>query len=70
MQGANWDPAVGSSTWDRFCERIGAGGAGVQLGVVRVPAEVVNYAAWIRDNVVPLCPKGMTVEEVSVAHRG
>lgn len=67
VQGMNWDPAVTSTSWDRFCQTIGAGGAGVQLGLIRVPAEVVNYAAWIRDEVVSQCPKESTAEEVPIS---
>ena len=66
VQATNWDSTQSSSTWDHFCETIGAGGADMQIGVIRVPAEVVNYARWIRAEVVAQCPKGWSVEEVGV----
>lgn len=65
VQGMNWDQAVSSTSWDKFCEKINSGGAGVQLGLVRVPAEVVNYAAWVREEIVSQCPKENTAEDVS-----
>lgn len=65
VQATNWDARVSSTTWDEFCEKISSGGAGMQLGLIRVPAEVVNFASWVRETVLPFCPKEMTVEDVS-----
>ncbi|KAG8906322.1 hypothetical protein FRB99_007102 [Tulasnella sp. 403] len=63
VQETNWDPAEGTDDWERFCEVISSGGAGTTIGLVRVPAEVVNYANWIRKEVVPRCSDGKTIEE-------
>jgi hypothetical protein len=49
VQGQNWDRAVGSDEWSRFCGVLGSGGADSMLGVVRVPAVVSNLAKWIRE---------------------
>ncbi|KAN0131018.1 peptidase S28 [Lactarius tabidus] len=72
-QARNWDPAVGSTTFDHFCATLNGdtptmkdtartvhlpGGLNVNVGLL-------NYAKWIRENVVPLCPQeaGLTMEE-------
>lgn len=64
VQAQNWDPTQSTDNWIRFCEAVSAGGAGTQIGLVKIPAEVVNYANWIRKEVVSQCPEGMTVEDV------
>lgn len=66
VQGTNWDPSQSSDTWARFCEVMSAGKAGSQIGLVKIPAEVVNYANWIRTEVVAQCPPENTVEEVMI----
>ncbi|KAG9028191.1 hypothetical protein FRB95_006769 [Tulasnella sp. JGI-2019a] len=63
VQATNWDQSVSSSSWDDFCEAINAGGAGMKLGFMRVPAEVMNYAAWVKKNIVSYCPEDSTAEE-------
>ncbi|KAG8954371.1 hypothetical protein FRC04_011697 [Tulasnella sp. 424] len=63
VQAQNWDPVESTDSWKRFCETVSSGGAGRQIGLVKIPAEVVNYANWIRKEVVSLCPEGMTVED-------
>lgn len=67
VQAQNWDPVESTDSWKRFCETVSSGGAGRQIGLVKIPAEVVNYANWIRKEVVSLCPEGMTVEDVSLS---
>lgn len=62
VQATNWDPSESTDAWDRFCEVLTSGGAGKEIGLVRIPAEVVNYANWIRKEVVAKCSE--TVEEV------
>ncbi|ELU40379.1 serine carboxypeptidase s28 domain-containing protein [Rhizoctonia solani AG-1 IA] len=49
VQGQNWDSAVGSDEWSRFCAALGSGGADSTLGWVRVPAVVSNFAKWVRE---------------------
>lgn len=66
VQAQNWDPAESSDGWVRFCETISSGGAGTQIGLVKIPAEVVNYAEWIRKEVVSLCPEGKSIEDVRI----
>ncbi|WWD21383.1 hypothetical protein CI109_105868 [Kwoniella shandongensis] len=56
-QGKNWDPAIGSLEFYNFCDTLTAGGASSRLGLVKVPAEVVNYAKYIKENVVSRCPR-------------
>ncbi|KAG9017151.1 hypothetical protein FRB90_001575 [Tulasnella sp. 427] len=63
VQAQNWDPSQSTDSWARFCETVSSGGAGTQIGLVKIPAEVVNYANWIRKEVVSLCPDDMTVED-------
>ncbi|KAF9013147.1 serine carboxypeptidase S28-domain-containing protein [Cyathus striatus] len=78
-----WDPEVGSTTFDDFCEtlgkpfgRISATAAGElpygnQERLVQVEGAeglaldfaVLNYAKWVRENVVSRCPEGFTTEE-------
>ncbi|KAL7421306.1 Serine carboxypeptidase S28 [Cryptotrichosporon argae] len=55
-QAQNWDPAVSTTRFTEFCEAMTAGGAGSHIGLVRIPAEVVNYANYIKENVVARCP--------------
>ncbi|CAE6410327.1 unnamed protein product [Rhizoctonia solani] len=49
VQGQNWDSAVGSDEWSRFCAVLGGGGADSTLGWVRVPAVVSHFAKWVRE---------------------
>ncbi|KAG9098271.1 hypothetical protein FS749_004258 [Ceratobasidium sp. UAMH 11750] len=63
VQGQNWDSAVGSDEWSRFCASLGRGGADGMLGVIRVPAVVSNLAHWIREEIVSRCPKSQSVEQ-------
>ncbi|KAG8748275.1 hypothetical protein FRC10_007665 [Ceratobasidium sp. 414] len=82
VQGQNWDSAVGSDEWSRFCVALGRGGADRILGAVRVPAVVSNLARWIREarrtegidlgltvleqEIVSRCPKSQSVEQVGL----
>ncbi|KAL5634935.1 hypothetical protein ACGC1H_002833 [Rhizoctonia solani] len=63
VQGQNWDSAVGSDEWSRFCAVLGAGGADSTLGWVRVPAVVAHFAKWVREEIVSRCSHSRTVEE-------
>ncbi|KAH9957380.1 serine carboxypeptidase S28-domain-containing protein [Lactifluus volemus] len=69
----NWDPAVSSTTFDQFCatlngdtptlkdtERTVLLGGGLKANIA-----LLNYAKWIRENIVVLCPQdmGLTVED-------
>ncbi|EPQ50969.1 peptidase S28 [Gloeophyllum trabeum ATCC 11539] len=60
-----WDPAVGSTKFDEFCEALEHGGAqSVTLpGGLSLDFALLNYAKWIRENVVSQCPEDMTVED-------
>ncbi|WOO84920.1 putative extracellular serine carboxypeptidase [Vanrija pseudolonga] len=55
-QGQNWNPGVSTDAWDNFCEAITSGGAGSQIGLIKIPAEINNYANWIKKHYVSLCP--------------
>ncbi|AAW43974.1 conserved hypothetical protein [Cryptococcus deneoformans JEC21] len=56
-QEKNWDPAVGSTEFYNFCDALTAGGAGTKIGLIRVPASVLNYAKYIKENIVSKCPR-------------
>ncbi|KAK1922604.1 serine carboxypeptidase S28-domain-containing protein [Papiliotrema laurentii] len=56
-QAQNWDPAVGSTGFQVFCDALTAGGAGSKVGLIRIPAEVVNYGKYIKGHVVSQCPE-------------
>ncbi|KIR63875.1 serine carboxypeptidase [Cryptococcus bacillisporus CA1873] len=56
-QEKNWDPAVGSTEFYNFCDALTAGGGGSKIGLIRVPASVLNYAKYIKENVVSKCPR-------------
>ncbi|TDL22164.1 peptidase S28 [Rickenella mellea] len=66
-QAKNWDPAVGSTRFDEFCDALAKpliGSATSTLpGGVKVPLTVYNYAQYIRENYVSKCPEELTVEE-------
>ncbi|OCF35690.1 serine carboxypeptidase [Kwoniella heveanensis BCC8398] len=47
-QAKNWDPKVGSTHFYEFCDALTAGGAGSKLGLIRIPASIVNYGAYIK----------------------
>ncbi|RSH95203.1 hypothetical protein EHS25_000289 [Saitozyma podzolica] len=67
-QAKNWDPAIGSDEFQNFCDALTAGGAGSQIGLVRVPAEVMNYAKYIKENVVSKCPEGSSIVDCFGTH--
>ncbi|WVQ93094.1 hypothetical protein IAU59_000158 [Kwoniella sp. CBS 9459] len=56
-QARNWDPKVGSNKFYDFCDALTAGGAGSKLGLIRIPASIVNYGRYIKENVVSRCPR-------------
>jgi hypothetical protein len=72
-QNRNWDPAVGSTTFDHFCATLNGDTPTVKdtarmvhlPGGLNVNVGLLNYAKWIRENVVSLCPQeaGLTMEE-------
>ncbi|GHJ84782.1 hypothetical protein NliqN6_1184 [Naganishia liquefaciens] len=69
-QARNWDPAVGSLEFYRFCDILTAGLASsedadgdlatfhIPGSPARVPAAVMNYAGYVRDHIVSECPAG------------
>ncbi|KAF5344869.1 hypothetical protein D9758_011575 [Tetrapyrgos nigripes] len=85
-QDKNWDPVVGSTTFDDFCAAINNHSSslsssdvsitnlpyGAPERLVHLPGglsldfSVVNYANYIKNNVVSSCPDDMTQEQVSV----
>ncbi|KAF7973001.1 hypothetical protein HWV62_16374 [Athelia sp. TMB] len=80
-QAKNWDPAVGSTTFDSFCAALvkppfhlasSPGVVGAPFGDERrmvteegllLDYAVFNYAKFIREKYVSLCPEDMTVEQ-------
>ncbi|ORY33065.1 serine carboxypeptidase S28-domain-containing protein [Naematelia encephala] len=63
-QAKNWDPAVGSEAFYGFCDALTAGGAASQIGLVRIPAAVVNFAGYIKTEVVTTCPPGQDEKSI------
>ncbi|KAH9991483.1 serine carboxypeptidase S28-domain-containing protein [Russula vinacea] len=73
-QDRNWDPAVGSTTFDHFCATLNgdastledAARSVVLPGPLRTNVALLNYAKWIRENVVDkFCPQdaSLTLED-------
>jgi len=79
-QAKNWDPAIGSTQFDEFCEVLGTPPFGISAADVNAPFgdkdrlirhsgglhldfAVLNYAKYIKDYYVSLCPDGSTVED-------
>ncbi|KAH9987911.1 serine carboxypeptidase S28-domain-containing protein [Russula compacta] len=72
-QDKNWDPIVGTTTFDHFCETLNGdtptledAARAVRLpGLPKVNIALLNYAKWIRENVVDLCAQdaSRTVED-------
>ncbi|KAI0247491.1 peptidase S28 [Lactifluus subvellereus] len=72
-QDRNWDPAVGSTTFDQFCATLNGDTPTLKdtartvllPGGLKVNVALLNYAKWIRENVVALCPPdaGLTMED-------
>ncbi|KAH8977627.1 peptidase S28 [Lactarius akahatsu] len=72
-QDRNWDPAVGSTGFDQFCAVLNGDTPTVKdtartvhlPGGLNVNVGLLNYAKWIRENVVSLCPQeaGLTTED-------
>ncbi|KAK8843963.1 hypothetical protein IAR55_006755 [Kwoniella newhampshirensis] len=56
-QAKNWDPAVGSTEFYNFCDTLTAGGSDGHLGLLKIPAEIVNYGKYIKERVVSRCPR-------------
>ncbi|TBU27201.1 peptidase S28 [Dichomitus squalens] len=77
-QGRNWDPEVGTTGWDEFCAALDGKfvhdpdmefvsyDEGMDMVTIAedlmVPVPVYNYARYIKQNYVSLCPEG-AVEE-------
>ncbi|ODN75032.1 hypothetical protein L202_06253 [Cryptococcus amylolentus CBS 6039] len=55
-QARNWDDEVGSMEFYKFCDALTVGGAGSKIGLISVPASVLNYAKYIKETVVAECP--------------
>lgn len=76
FQGKNWDPAVNAVGFDEFCaaligesndtllERETEIEWGEALPLLPVDVTLLRYAAYIRRNIVPLCPSTETQEDV------
>ncbi|KAI0291929.1 peptidase S28 [Multifurca ochricompacta] len=68
-QSRNWDPAVGSTNFDQFCATLNGDSDTARTvllpGGLNVNVAVLNYAKWIRENVVTLCPQkaSLTIED-------
>ncbi|THU97122.1 peptidase S28 [Dendrothele bispora CBS 962.96] len=76
-QSKNWDPAVGSTAFDQFCEAINKpvcidvtslefGHPDRLVNVtdgLTVDMAIVNYGNYIKENVANRCPQGNTQEE-------
>ncbi|WWC63922.1 uncharacterized protein I303_106527 [Kwoniella dejecticola CBS 10117] len=56
-QAKNWDPKVGSSEFYNFCDALTAGGAEHKLGLIRIPASIMNYGKYIKEKVILRCPR-------------
>ncbi|WWC91094.1 uncharacterized protein L201_006035 [Kwoniella dendrophila CBS 6074] len=56
-QAKNWDPKVGSTEFYHFCDTLTAGKAGSNIGLISIPASIVNYGKYIKENVVIRCPR-------------
>lgn len=63
-QGQNWDPAVGSDEWDKWCRALTTARAAndstpPSVAGMSVPASLFNYADYIKTSVIrPACPSG------------
>ncbi|KAH9958388.1 peptidase S28 [Lactifluus volemus] len=72
-QDQNWDPAVSSTTFDQFCATLNGDTPTLKdtermvllAGGLKANIALLNYAKWIRENIVVLCPQdmGLTVED-------
>lgn len=74
-QAKNWDSAVGSSSFDEFCdsitsntseEEVSEGNEWIERGFPSLPddprkslASFKGYAKYIQDNIVSMCPVGV-----------
>ncbi|OCF56353.1 serine carboxypeptidase [Kwoniella mangroviensis CBS 10435] len=56
-QAKNWDPKVGSNEFYSFCDSLTAKGASSKLGLIRIPASIIYYGKYIKENVVARCPR-------------
>ncbi|EIM81403.1 peptidase S28 [Stereum hirsutum FP-91666 SS1] len=70
-QSKNWDPAVGSTVFDDFCTLLNNettttstnGSDSVTVQGLEVNNALVNYAGWIKDNLVAGCTGTNTIEQ-------
>ncbi|KZV66837.1 peptidase S28 [Peniophora sp. CONT] len=74
-QGKNWDPAVGSTAFDDFCAALSGETSsisdtsrevsipGLEDMGYKVNVAVLNYAKYIRENIVSSCPDTLTHEQ-------
>ncbi|KLO14751.1 peptidase S28 [Schizopora paradoxa] len=69
-QSKNWDPKLGSTKFDQFCEalakplgKLNATQSVSLAGGLDVPVTVWNYANYIKENYVSKCPEDATIED-------
>ncbi|OSX59888.1 hypothetical protein POSPLADRAFT_1183590 [Postia placenta MAD-698-R-SB12] len=81
-QGKNWDPSVGSTKFEEFCDVLAKPPTGSELtalsdgmsydeltgtmslpGGLNVPLVVYNYAQYVKEHFVSMCPEGFSVED-------
>lgn len=67
-QAQNWNPKVGSHAFQGFCDALLDGHAGSSIGLIKVPAAVVNYAKYIKENIVSQCPEEAGIEACFGSH--
>ena len=60
-QAQNWDPDFGSDGFTQFCDALAQDSIPIKSRFTRIPAVVVNYAKFVRENIVAQCPR--SVEE-------
>ncbi|RDB14917.1 putative extracellular serine carboxypeptidase [Hypsizygus marmoreus] len=74
-----WNPAVGSTTFDRFCDALNKPFGRLQATAdlpfnhsarmvtvapgLSVDFAIVNYANWIKDHIVSVCPPELTTDD-------
>lgn len=75
-QARNWDPSVGSKTFERFCESLTGNSTtslALPINLELLPqwpsnprkqlAAFSNYAAYIKEHVAAKCPEGVAQDE-------
>ncbi|THH10296.1 hypothetical protein EW146_g8421 [Bondarzewia mesenterica] len=69
-QSKNWDPAVGSTVFDKFCDALNGNSTGTAADTnvttadgLTVNLAVLNYANYIKENIASACPNGTTLDD-------